>query len=229
MRVESASALALLLIAVALPPVAEADRPPDAACGDRAAAALQRRYESARDLRADIVQTTQSVALGSGASAQMVSRGTVILAKPGKMRWSYAEPEPSLVVSDGKTLWIYDPEFHEVQKFPVTEGFMSGAAVEFLLGEGNLLRDFDVLALSCDEKTVELRLLPRKTSSYEKLHVLVDPKTGDLLRTTVFFVLGNVTEVEFSGIQLNLDPAIGLFRMEPPPGARVIELDEQPQ
>ena len=77
-----------------------------------------------------------------------------------------------------------------------------------------------------ESTSAELRLQPRKPSSYEKLHVLVNPETGDLLKTTVFFVLGNVTEVAFSNIELNVNPAASLFRLDPPADVRVIELDE---
>ena len=74
------------LIASALPAWAWADDPvANLTCGDAAAAALQRRYESVRDFRADIVQTTRSVALGTGSSRQMISKGSVVIAKPGKM------------------------------------------------------------------------------------------------------------------------------------------------
>jgi outer membrane lipoprotein carrier protein len=207
----------------------KADKPVGAGCRDAAVAALQRRYESAKDLRADIVQTTRSVALGAGSSEQMTSKGTVVFAKPGKMRWSYEEPEPSLVVSDGKTLWIYDMVFREAQKLRATDGYLSGAAVQFLLGEGEIERDFEISELRCEAAGSELMFQPRKPSSYEKLHVLVNPQTGDLLKTTVFFVLGNVTEVAFSNMELNVDPAASLFRLDPPADVRVIELDQPPQ
>jgi outer membrane lipoprotein carrier protein len=213
-------------MALGSPHLARADPPPEPSCRDAAIAALQQRYQSATDLRADIVQTTRSVALGANSPQQMVSTGTVVFAKPGKMRWSYEEPEPSLVVSDGETLWIYDLVFREAQKLPATEGYLSGAAVQFLLGEGEIERDFEISALRCEEASAELQLRPRKPGSYEKLHVLVNPQTGDLLRTTVFFVLGNVTEVAFSNIELNVDPAASLFRFDPPPDVRVIELNE---
>jgi outer membrane lipoprotein carrier protein len=213
-------------MASGLPLPARADQPSEPGCRDAVVAALQQRYESARDLRADIVQTTRSVTLGAEPSEQMISKGTVVFAKPGKMRWSYEEPEPSLVVSDGETLWIYDLVFREAQKLPVTEGYLSGAAVQFLLGEGKIERDFEISALRCEKTSAELRLRPRNPGSYEKLHVLVNPQTGDLLKTTVFFVLGNVTEVAFSNIELNVDPAASLFRLDPPADVRVIELDE---
>ena len=226
MQIGTASALALWLMASGSALPARAEPPSELRCRDAVVAALQQRYEFAKDLRADIVQTTRSVALGTGSSEQMTSKGTVVFAKPGKMRWSYEEPEPSLVVSDGETLWIYDLVFREAQKFPATEGYLSGAAVQFLLGEGEIERDFEISALRCEEASAELRLRPRKPGSYEKLHVLVNPQTGDLLKTTVFFVLGNVTEVAFFNIELNTDPAASVFRLDPPADVRVIELDE---
>jgi len=226
MRIGTASALALWLMALGPAHLARADQPPERSCRDAAVAALQQRYQSATDLRADIVQTTRSVALGANPSQQMISTGTVVLAKPGKMRWSYEEPEPSLVISDGETLWIYDPVFREAQKLPATEGYLSSAGVQFLLGKAELARDFEISALSCEAASAELRLRPRKPSAYEKLHVLVNLETGDLLKTTVFFILGNVTEIAFSNIELNVDPAASLFRLDLPADVRVIELDQ---
>ena len=32
------------------------------------------------------------------------------LKKPGRMRWDYEKPEKKLMVSDGSTLWVYEPE-----------------------------------------------------------------------------------------------------------------------
>jgi outer membrane lipoprotein carrier protein len=194
------------------------------ACVTRAVEAIQRRYETVRDLTADFVQTTRSVALGA-AGAVASSRGSVVFAKPGKMRWDYQEPEPSLVVSDGRWLWVYDPAHQEVQKLPVGEGFLSGAAIQFLLGEGEIRRDFEVTAETCSDAKVELVLVPRRDASYEKLRVRSDPATGELLETTVTDLLGNVTQIAFSGIRTNRAPADDLFRFRAPPGVRVIELE----
>ena len=52
--------------------------------------------------------------------------GAVEFAKPGKMRWSYEAPEPSLVVSDGETLWIYDPTRDEVAEAAGRRGLPLG-------------------------------------------------------------------------------------------------------
>jgi outer membrane lipoprotein carrier protein len=219
-----AGGLAAAGLASAEPPAPAAGGAPAEACVTRAVEAIQERYEAVRDLSADFVQTTRSVALGAAGTVSS-SRGSVVFAKPGKMRWAYQEPEPSLVVSDGHWLWIYDPAHQEVQKLPVGEGFLSGAAIQFLLGEGEIRRDFEVTAETCSDAKVELVLVPRRDASYEKLRVRSDPKTGELLETTVIDLVGNVTQIAFSGMRTNLAPADEQFRFRAPPGVRVIELE----
>jgi outer membrane lipoprotein carrier protein len=122
------SVLALVAAFVAASGAAAAD----ADCASEIAGASSA-TEKVRDLAAHFEQTTQRVALGGGAGDALVASGEVVFAKPGKMRWSYASPEPSLVVSDGTTLWIYDPRASEAQKLPLGEGYLSAAGVQFLL------------------------------------------------------------------------------------------------
>jgi chaperone LolA len=221
-----AGVLGVAAAAGAQAPKKDAAAPADEACIERAVGAIQKRYEAVRDLEADFVQTTRSVALGT-AGATSTSKGSVVFAKPGKMRWTYSEPEPSLVVSDGRWLWIYDPAHEEVQKLAVAEGFLSGAAIQFLLGEGQIRRDFEVSAEACSPERVELVLVPKRPASYEKLRVRSDPASGELVETTVVDLLGNVTQVAFQRIRTNQGPADERFRFEPGKGVRVIEVEPQ--
>jgi hypothetical protein len=135
------------------------------------------------------------------------------------MRWSYETPEPSLVVSDGKTLWIYDPGFGEAQRLPADGATFSGAALQFLLGRGDLQREFSIRLASCESNAVELELTPREPASYEKLFILVDPATGDVSRTRVDDLVGNSSLVEFSDLQVNLDPPAGPSASSPQRGS----------
>ena len=41
--------------------------------------------------------------------AKRSESGTLLLRKPGKMRWDYDQPKGKLFVSDGKYLWLYTP------------------------------------------------------------------------------------------------------------------------
>jgi outer membrane lipoprotein carrier protein len=222
---ESLSRL-LLAAAVALGLFGAADASADgSACVDGAITAIQKRYESVTDLSASFVQTARPVALGGAAAGTQVSRGTVMFAKPGKMRWQYSEPEPSLVVSDGKTLWIHDPAHAEVHRMRVTEGYLSGAAIQFLIGEGDMRRDFAITGIACGDESSELELIPKTDVGFEKLRVVAERATGELRRTTIFDLLGNVTEVEFSDVRANQGPDDSEFRFEAPPGLKVIDVD----
>jgi outer membrane lipoprotein carrier protein len=192
-------------------------------CTERATRAVQRRYADVKDLSARFSQTTQTVGPAATA-APSVASGRVVLAVPGRMRWTYEEPSPSVVVSDGETLWLYDPEFGEVQRLPVADaGYLSGAAVQFLLGRGDLARDFEITALRCEAERATLELVPRAPASYEKLRIEA-LSSGHVASTEIVDLLGNVTRVRFEDVRLNQEPAASTFRFETPEGVRVIDL-----
>ena len=213
--------LAVVAAVAAAGGAARAAAPGD--CAGPVAAALQRRYESVRALSARFEQTTKSAALG-GPGSVTTSSGQLVFAKPGRMRWSYEAPEPSLVVSDGSVLWIYDPLRREVQRLSVTQEYLSGAAVSFLFGEGKLSRDFEIRALACGADEATLELVPREPASYEKLRARIDPRTGELRATTVIDLLGNETTVALHGTRVNQAPKADLFRFEVPEGAKLVDL-----
>jgi outer membrane lipoprotein carrier protein len=215
--------LGALVLAVAAPARAAA---PD--CASDVAGRVQRRYEKVKDLSAHFEQTTQRVSLGKESSDALVAKGEVLFAKPGKMRWSYTSPEPSLVVSDGSTLWVYDPQAHEVQKLPLGEGYLSAAGVQFLLGEGKLQDEFRVAASGCGEPIVTLGLTPRREAQYERLEMRVDRKSGIVRETTVVDLFGNRTTIAFDELRENTGPAADLFGFTPPAGVRVITLPSAP-
>jgi outer membrane lipoprotein carrier protein len=220
-------AFALAAAALALPGSARSATPAPADCAESVARRVQERYDGVRDLRARFVQTTRSVAFGAGSSAEPErARGEVAFAKPGRMRWAYEEPEPSLVVSDGETLWIHDPAAREVQVLEVEQGFLSGAALQFLLGSGRLLESFRVAAEGCGRPEVTLDLVPRAEATYERLRLDVEAATGEIRRTAVVDLFGNRTDVELSDVRTNQGLPAELFRFDPPEGVRVLRLSE---
>jgi outer membrane lipoprotein carrier protein len=220
-------AVAWWALAGAGPSAADAAPEPDpSACVRAAVGAIQARYRALRDLSARFEQESRSAAFGAGGITR--SSGEVVFAKPGKMRWTYREPEPSLVVSDGRWLWIYDPTAREAQKLGVGDGALSGAAVQFLLGEGEILAAFQVDAESCSETEARLRLVPREPAAYETLQIVADPRSGDLRETEVVDLLGNATRVAFHDLRTDTGPAPELFQFQAPEGVEVIELSTIP-
>ena len=227
MRSRRAGGLWLLALALVTGSVARADGEEPQECARAIAARVQARYDGVEDIEARFSQRSRSVALG-GAAQDFEASGVAIFAKPGRMRWTYEKPDPSLVVSDGQTLWIYDPAAREVQEFPVGEGFLSGTAVQFLLGEGRILEAFEVHAEQCTGETVRLLLRPRQDATYELLELLVAPETGDVRGTAVVDLFGNRTDVAFESLRLNRHPEPARFRFAAEPGVRVLRATQAP-
>jgi len=221
--------LCALVAALAFAAPAGAEAPPGDDCVQQVAASIQSRYEGVRDLHARITQRSVSVVLGGSSPLESAPAvGEVWFAKPGRMRWSYESPEPSLVVSDGEKMWIYDPSAGEAQVLEVDEGFLSGAAIQFLLGEGKLLESFEVEARSCEADNAHLDLRPRADASYERIELRVALPSGEIRETTVHDLFGNRTQVVFEDVAINTAPEASLFRFEPPEGVRVLSLPEAP-
>jgi len=213
------------------PPSPASKKAPDpavVACAEAVARRVQARYESIRDLQAAFEQVTKSVSLGTTAmEGDEPVRGHVVFAKPGRMRWSYEEPTPSLMVSNGKSLWIYDPTAHEASHLPVDEGYLTGAALQFLMGEGDLLETFDVRADRCEpgsSEAIDLELVPREPATYERMSLRADPRTGEVRETTIVDLFGNTTTVRFSDVRTNFAVDPKLFEWKPPEGVSVVDL-----
>ena len=233
----SSGALATLLLMLAGASLANGPGPPAAGdvvipdtvqCAAQVADRVQSHYDSIKDIQGRFTQVTQSVTLGSAAlGADAPSKGEVQLAKPGKMRWVYEAPAPSVVVSNGSTLWIYDPTAREVQRLPVSEGYLAGAALEFLLGDGKLKESFEIRAASCTpdgDGAIALELLPRQPASYERLGMRVSAEDGSILASDLVDLFGNRTRITFSDVRTNLSPDPSVFVFQVPEGVSLIDL-----
>ena len=212
---------------------ASADPQVDSGCaegaGEATARLVQSRYEGIRDLEADFSQRSQSASFaGAPLMDSDPKTGRVVFAKPGKMRWTYAAPDPSVVVSDGSTLWIYDVEGGTATRLEVTAGYLSGAALQFLLGDGNILEEFEVAAISCSGDRVSLDLTPRVDASYERLGLVANQKTGDIEETLVVDLFGNRTEIRFEAVEVNQGPEASVFQFEVPEGVELIDYAGSP-
>ncbi len=200
-------------------------------CAKQVAERVQSRYDTVRTFEAAFRQQTKAVALGGQSLGDDApSQGVVVFSKPGRMRWRYTQPNPSEVISNGETLWIVDPVAKEAQRLPVTEGYLTGAALEFLLGDGMLLESFDVSSPGCEpdaEGVVELVLDPKTDASYERLRLWASRESGDIARTSLVDLFGNETTMSFSNAIVNEPRDAATFEFEPPEGMSVIDLTPQ--
>jgi outer membrane lipoprotein carrier protein len=154
--------------------------------------------------------------------------GTVSFRKPGRMRWEFDDPEKQTIVSDGETLYSYDPDLNQVVETPLKQALKSSSATSFLLGIGNINRDFKAAFAHPATPTglVDL-ILDAKTGGY-KIEVGLDPKSYNLMTLTLTDQLGDVTRIDFSDIHDNVELPDSLFAFRTPAGADVVTAPASP-
>lgn len=200
-------------------------------CSRAYAERVQRQYDGVYNLQSRFTQKTESAVLRGTSMGDSSVQGHFVMAKPGKMHWRYDDGQgkvESRVISDGEKLWIYDAESKEAQRMNVGKGFLSGAAIQFLLGDGVLLDEFQITSPECDAESPLLLLRPRKEATYEKLELRIRPDTGEIVETAVYDLLGGVTRIFFQEIRVNQQLEEGLFTFIAPPEVRVIDLAPVP-
>ena len=190
------------------------------------AAALQRRYNGIKDFSASFTQTYE----GGVLKRKAVESGTVYIKKPGKMRWDYTSPEKKLFVSDGETMYMYFPADRQVMKTAVPEQEEATSAILFLMGKGDVTRDFDVKHLDpSDDRVYVLRLDPRRRQAeYDWLQVTIDRNTLQIRSLTAGDAQGGRSTFSFSNFKENAGLADKMFQFTIPRGTEVITSGKTP-
>jgi len=157
-----------------------------------------------------------------------VRSGKVFYKRPGKMRWEFETPQNETVVSDGHKLYNYQPDLNQVIELPIERAFKSAAPLAFLLGIGNMRRDFTAsLPLSTPtDQLIHVNLVPR--GGGDRIEMGLDPSTYDLMTVKVTDALGDTTSITFSAVRTNIQLSDALFNFQVPPGADVVEAPGAP-
>jgi outer membrane lipoprotein carrier protein len=190
------------------------------------AGALQRKYDSVKDFSASFKQTYEGGLLRRKASES----GTVYVKKPGKMRWDYTSPEKKLFVSDGQTMFLYFPGEKQVMKNAVPSQDEATSAVLFLMGKGNITRDFNVKwAEGGTDTTYRLRLDPKtRQAEYDWLEITAERDTFRIVGLTAADAQGGKSSFSFSNFKENAGLADKMFQFTIPRGTEVISSGKTP-
>jgi outer membrane lipoprotein carrier protein len=177
---------------------------------------VENRYNRAKTLQ--VLFTEQYTPVGS---ARRTESGTLMLRKPGRMRWEYTQPKGKLFIGDGKYLWLYAPAENRAEKMKLQESDDMRAPLAFLLGKLHFDKEFRNL---------------QGHSEVSGTRITAEPKTDNLPYSSVEFVVSpdsQIREVKVTGFdrsileftfeQERLDPPLDskLFQFQLPPGAQL--------
>lgn len=179
---------------------------------------VETRYNRARTLQ--VLFNEQYLRPGVG---QKIESGTLELRKPGRMRWDYRKPAGKLAVSDGKFLYLYDPEQNQAQRFKMQDTEDLRAPLAFLLGKLHFQKEFKNIQGRPEGTGTCIAAEPRSDNlPYSAVEFLVTPE-GRIQEVKVTSFDRSVLDYTFT--EEKMDPLLGdrLFQFQLPPGAQLTE------
>ena len=186
--------------------------------------ALQRKYSGMRDLQMDFVQS-----YGWPGRRPRTESGRVFLRRPGLMRWEYREPAEKLFLSDGETIHFYLPDRKQVRKSRVGRSRDRRLPFLFLLGRGDLKRDFSRIEWAREKPFFGgnrvLAATPGKASGpLAEVLMEYDPGRMQLQRVAMIERGGARNDFIFTNIRENAGLAKGLFEFQAPAEVEAVGL-----
>ncbi|MGF1737133.1 outer membrane lipoprotein chaperone LolA [Photobacterium satsumensis] len=144
--------------------------------------------------------------------------GDVAIKRPNLFRWNTVMPDENLLVSDGKTLWYYNPFIEQV-----TAVWLQDATEQtpFVLLTRNSSADWQNYNVSQTADT--FTLTPKSGASSMGKFVVTVAKSGEVRSFSVVEQDGQRSNFKLSKFKKQT-PASSLFTFTPPQG---VELDDQ--
>lgn len=194
-----------------------------------ATAALTRALAKLTSLQANFTQTTQTTAPKAAPRAGQQLRashlnqnfsGVMQVKRPGNFRWETTSPMKQLIVTNGKTVWIYDPDLEQATRQQMDEQVGNTPALLLSGQTDSIMKSFKVTQPNRTQPNFVL--YPRnKDGVFESMSIRF---AGDVPSQMVLKdSLGQQTTVTFSNAKLNATLNTDLFAFVPPKGTDVID------
>ena len=174
-------------------------------------------YNSLHSLKARFAETYQGLGMNRSES------GTLLLLKPGRMKWEYDTPAGKVFDLDGKYAWFYSPGDPQVQRLPAKELNDLRSPLRFLLGHTEIEKELESLTLS-PAANGAFTLTGRPKGDNRVAHLLLTiTAEGVITGIEMQEPDGATTRFRFTEQKPNASIPVGTFRFTPPPGIPVVE------
>lgn len=166
----------------------------------------------------------QQYSLGEGSAREEVSEGVLWLEGSEKFRWETKKPFPQVIVSDGISLWVYDPDLEQVTRRPLGEGEVMTPARVLGGSLSQLQSYFDVALIDAGASNTlyELKPLQADQAEFKRLRMLfTEDRLAELL---IEDTLGQRSLIMLTDITFPESFDATFFQFEPPIGVDLIEV-----
>jgi outer membrane lipoprotein carrier protein len=211
----------VLLMAMVVSTVAQASEVTDIdPLVDQVLSGVEARYaSSAFSARFDIESTLKAMQVTDTAA------GRLMVKYPGKMRWEYEQPDPMLFVTDGVTLWMYQPQERQVTVGKADEVLGGSQGASFLSDVRLLRQEFQIdLDPNGSDTLARLKLTPREGAfDIASIIMTIDRATSDVVEVLTTNQYDDTTRIVFHDIAFQQTFPDSLFHFDIPEGTDVLE------
>ena len=149
------------------------------------------------------------------------TRGRLWAERPDRFRWEVEAPFAEVLIGDGETLWLWDPDLEQVTVRPYDERLQATPARLLSGAVDDLLEAFDVDRLAGSDGGERFTLWPRAGDAlFERLEFMFE--SGEPRFLVIHDSLGQRTDVELIDVRTGFAEDAERFRFESPEGADVI-------
>lgn len=178
---------------------------------------VDRHYNALRSLEVHFVQ--HYVGMGM----QRREAGVLLLRKPGKMRWTYTDPDGKVFVLDGRYGYFYSPGETEAQKVEEKKLDDLRSPLRFLLGHTELEKELTGLKMSsAGDGAFVLAGVPKGLEQRVAALKITATPDGTIRAMTIEETDGVTNSFDFSGEADNVPAPNAAFDFTPPPGVHVV-------
>lgn len=157
---------------------------------------------------------------GSGTQLQEAS-GEMALKRPGLLRWHTDAPMEQLLVSNGRKVWLYDPDLEQVT-IQALDQRMTHTPALLLSGDVSKIRENFSISHQEGGSVVDFILKPKaRDTLFDTLRLSF--RDGVINDMQLIDSIGQRTNILFLGVKLNQPLDDAQFDFQAPPGADVIE------
>jgi len=159
-----------------------------------------------------------------GLGIRRTESGTLLLVKPGRMKWEYSKPAGKLFLLDGKFAWFYSLGDSQVQRIPAKELDDLRSPLRFLLGHTELEKELGGLTLrSAPNGQFALTGQPKGQENRVARLTLTVTADGTITAIEIEETDGALTRFTFTGEQPNAIIPAQTFHFTPPTGVPVVD------
>jgi outer membrane lipoprotein carrier protein len=221
-RISAEFLLFVILFAISVEVSAPQHSPSAQESAQEVAQRVDRHYNQLHSLRAGFTESYE------GMGMRRAESGTLLLLKPGRMKWEYAQPAGKLFVLDGASAWFYTKGDAQVQRLPAKKLDDLRSPLRFLLGHTVLEKELANLTVQpAGNGQFTLSGQPKGPGNnlderVRRLSLTVSTE-GAIGAIEIEETDGALTRFTFTHEEPNTPLPPALFHFNPPAGVPVVE------